>query len=85
MTTFTEIPPEYSPIEYKDRYFGRLRGLWDVHAHAMGGPFISLTTIDEATQRVITVEGYVYAPCFKKRNYLRQVEALLYTFKVNEK
>lgn len=85
MTTFTEIPPEYSPIQYKDRYFGRLRGLWDVHAHAMGGPFISLTTIDEANQRVITVEGYVYAPRFKKRNYLRQVEALLYTFSLIEK
>lgn len=85
MTTFTEILPEYTAVEYKNRYFGRLRGLWDVHAHAMGGPFISLTTIDEANQRVITVEGYVYAPRFKKRNYLRQVEALLYTFNVVEK
>lgn len=84
MTTFTEIYPTFTPIQYKNRYFGVLRGLWDVHAHPMGGPFISLTTIDEAKNRVITIEGYVYAPRFKKRNYLRQVEALIYNITIKE-
>jgi hypothetical protein len=77
MTTVSIIPPKFSPLMFKDRYFGQLRGLWD--AQSMGGPFISLTTIDEANNRVITVEGFVYAPKHKKRNYVRQVEALLYT------
>jgi len=80
MVTETIIPPTFKPLMYKDRYFGQLRGLWDVQSHPMGGPFISLTTIDEAKNRVITVEGYVYAPRFHKRNYVRQVEALLLTF-----
>jgi hypothetical protein len=84
MITETLIPPLFTPLMFKDRYFGQLRGLWDVHAHPMGGPFISLTTIDEQRQRVITVEGYVYAPKYKKRNYLRQVEALLLTFNMVE-
>lgn len=82
MITETIIPPVFQPLMYKDRYFGQLRGLWDVHGHPMGGPFISLTTIDESNNRVITIEGYVYAPKFNKRNYLRQVEALLFTFKL---
>lgn len=84
MTTFTEIPPVFNQFMYKNRYFGQLRGLWDVHAHPMGGPFISLATIDESRNRVVTVEAYVYAPRFKKRNYLRQVEALLYTLSFRE-
>lgn len=79
MITETIIPPSFQSIMFKGRYFGQLRGLWDVHAHPMGGPFISLTTIDEENNRVITVEGYVYAPRFNKRNYIRQVEALLLT------
>lgn len=77
MITETVIKPEFKSIMFKERYFGQLRGLWDVQNHPMGGPFISLTTIDEEKQRVITVEGYVYAPRLKKRNFIRQVEALL--------
>ncbi|PKP39164.1 MAG: DUF4837 domain-containing protein [Bacteroidetes bacterium HGW-Bacteroidetes-15] len=85
MITESVIPPSFKPLMFKGRYFGQLRGLWDVYSHPMGGPFISLTTIDEESNRVLTVEGYVYAPRFNKRNYLRQVEALLLTLTVNEK
>lgn len=77
MSTETIIPPVLSSLMYKGRYFGQLRGLWTVIGHPMGGPFISLTTIDEANNRVVTVEGYVFAPRLNKRNYVRQVEALL--------
>ena len=80
MITETIIPPTFQPLMFKGRYFGQLRGLWDVYSHPMGGPFISLSTVDEVRNRVITVEGYVYAPRLDKRNYLRQVEALLLTF-----
>ncbi|MFP4555349.1 MAG: DUF4837 family protein [Bacteroidales bacterium] len=82
MTTASAIPPSFKQLMYKGRYFGQLRGLWDVHAHPMGGPFISLTTIDENRNRVLTVEGFVYAPRFKKRKYVRQLEALLYTLTI---
>jgi hypothetical protein len=83
MVTSTVFPPHFSPMMYKDRYFGILRGFWDVYKHPMGGPFISFSTLDETRQRVINVEAYVYAPSTKKRNYLRQVEALVYTLEVN--
>lgn len=79
MVTETIIPPKFNSVMFKGRYFGQLRGLWDVYQHPMGGPFTSLTTIDEERNKVITVDGYVYAPRLKKRNYIRQVEALLQT------
>lgn len=83
MITSKVIPPQFSEMMYNNRYFGVLRGFWDVYRHPMGGPFISFTTVDEKRQLVITEEAYVYAPMFNKRNYLRQAEALLYTFKLN--
>lgn len=84
MITESIIPPSFKPLMFKGRYFGQLRGLWDVYSHPMGGPFISLTTVDEERNRVLTVEGFVYAPKFNKRNYLRQVEALLQTLTFTE-
>ncbi|MDY0253552.1 MAG: DUF4837 family protein [Tenuifilaceae bacterium] len=79
MITETIIPPTFNSLMFKGRYFAQIRGLWDVHQHPMGGPFVSLTTVDEERNKVITVDGYVYAPRLNKRNYIRQVEAILQT------
>jgi len=54
-----------------------LRNLWKVENDFMGGPFISFSFVDEKQNKVINVDGFVYAPRFDKRNYIRQVEAIL--------
>lgn len=82
MSTETIIPAEFTAMTFGNRYFGQLRGLWTVIGHPMGGPFISLSTVDEENKRVVTIEGYVFAPKLDKRNYLRQVEALLLAAKL---
>ncbi len=43
----------------------------------MGGPFVSYTFTPPANSDIITVEGFVYAPRFDKRNYVRHLEAIL--------
>jgi hypothetical protein len=43
----------------------------------MGGPFYSLTIVDEERGRLLTVEGYAYAPYFDKRPYIREVEGVV--------
>ncbi len=56
------------------------RGLWGVFGHPgdhMGGPFVSYTFLDEEHQQVVTVDGFLYAPSDKKRDLMRQVEAIL--------
>ncbi len=82
MTTSKMVPPSLSEMMFKNRYYGVMKGLWEVEKHPMGGPFIAHITVDEERQRVVVVEAYVYAPSAKKRNYLRQVEALLYTLEI---
>jgi len=56
-----------------------IRGLWHVKNDFMGGPFITFTVIDNKKNRVVNFDAFVYAPQFKKRDYLRQLEAILYT------
>ena len=55
-----------------------MRGFWDVEGDFMGGPFVSYTTVDTATDRVFTLDCYVYSPKLPKRNYMREVEHLLH-------
>lgn len=69
--------PEFQPINYNGGYAAQIKGLWRMQNDFMGGPFISMTTIDTKNNRVVTAEGYVYAPQFKKRDYLYEVEAMI--------
>lgn len=54
-----------------------LRGLWESVRDKMGGPFYSFTQVAPDSASVITIDGFVYAPQEKKRDYLREVEAVV--------
>lgn len=57
------------------------RGLWEMRGDAMGGPFVAHVLADSARQRLVVAEAFVYAPEMKKRNLMKQAEALLYTLR----
>ncbi|MCD6200445.1 MAG: DUF4837 family protein [Bacteroidales bacterium] len=82
MTTETILPPKFRAFKRNGQYYTQLRGLWKLENGFMGGPFVSVSTVDKYRGRVVTVEGYVYAPGNKKRELLRQVESILYTLKI---
>jgi hypothetical protein len=83
MTTEKELPISYREFMLKDRYSTEISGLWKLDGPAfMGGPFVSLSTVDTLRNRIVTVEGFVFAPKQDKRNYLRQVEAILHTMRI---
>lgn len=81
MTTELQVFPIFRSYNLKNKYTAELRGLWKVHGDFMGGPFLSVSQLDEQTNRVVTVEGYVYAPKYNKREYIRQLEAILFSIK----
>lgn len=78
MTTSDAFAPSYRMFRMEGRLWCELRGFWDVHGDFMGGPFVSYTTVDTATNRVFTLDCYIYSPKNHKRNYMRGVEHLLY-------
>lgn len=67
------------PIVVKGNYAMEARGLWVMERDAMGGPFVSHSRVDTLANRVVVVEGFVFAPEKMKRGLIRRLEAALYT------
>jgi hypothetical protein len=85
MTTTKLIMPELEIKKFRGLQYGELRGLWELVNDYMGGPFVGRSYIDEKKHRIITVEGYVYAPRFDKRDYVRRVLGIINTFSFDNK
>ena len=64
------------------------RGLWEMEGDAMGGPYVMKIIrrqkngkISGRKNEIIVVIGFVYAPEMKKRNLIKQLEAVLTTIR----
>ena len=80
MTLSSYAPPTVKYMKYKGLQFAEIRGMWEVHNDYMGGPFVTHVFYSPDGKYMIGLEGFVYAPKFDKRHYLRQVEAIIYSF-----
>jgi len=84
-SSFMQIDEEFvSPLaktvtDFVTDYTVEVRGLWHVEGDFMGGPFLSYTFLDQRSNKIVTLYGYVYHPNKKKRDLLRQVESILYS------
>ena len=72
------------PIVVHNNYAMEMRGLWIMRNDCMGGPYVSHHRVDTENNRVIVVEGFVYAPEKMKRGLIRRLEGSLYTLKLPE-
>ncbi len=72
-----DLMPQGAVTELDGHYAYIMHGLFGMEGAKMGGPFVSMTTVCEPQVRMITVEGFVYAPQFNKREYVRELEAIL--------
>ncbi|MDD2799199.1 MAG: DUF4837 family protein [Bacteroidales bacterium] len=82
MATEYRAPVICDTIEVNGKFCVQIGGLWQMEHDMMGGPFISQSRLDEKNQRIVTVEGFVFAPEMGKRNLIRRLEAVLYTLKL---
>jgi hypothetical protein len=73
--------PSYEEFSFNGGFAAEVRGLWRMENDFMGGPYYSLTFYDEPNARLITVEGYAYAPYFDKRPYMREIEGIVKSVK----
>ncbi len=80
MITNEIAAPETKFVRFRGRQFAETRGLWEVFGDFMGGPFVSHSFYSRDGKDIIVLDGFVYAPKYDKRQYLRQVEAILYSF-----
>lgn len=85
MSTSYEFYPESEVQKINGVDWLETRGFWRVENDFMGGPFVNYTTIDAQRNRVIGIDFYVYSPNPSKeqRTYIRQLEGLMRTVKIN--
>ncbi|MGQ1946333.1 DUF4837 family protein [Geofilum sp. OHC36d9] len=82
MSTEYQVPVTYKVLEVNGHYTVEMRGLWKVVGDLMGGPFVLFAHLDYENSKVIVTDSYVYLPDEpKKRNFVWQMESLLYTVK----
>lgn len=67
-------------VNFNGNFAVEARSLWKVSDNSGGGPFVSYTIVDEPTGMIYYIEGYVYSPGTKKKNFIREIEAILGTF-----
>ena len=79
----TEVPFTMTHYRYNGHYALYFRGLWTVTRDFMAGPFVMNVVLDEENNRVIYMLGYVYYPNEKKRNMVKQLEAIMSTMKID--
>jgi hypothetical protein len=91
-----EIPDSYLITEREDanvvarqmsfnkNFSIELRGLWRTNNHTMGGPFISYSFVDQPLGRLYYIEGFAYNPGRDKREMVRELESILWTFKTSD-
>ncbi len=85
-------PMTAEEINFNERFAIEFRGLWHMVGEesgrkfpfGMGGPFVTYAFYDEPSQRLYLIDGMVFAPNFSKREFMRQMEVIAYTFRTLE-
>ena len=80
VVTETLEPPIFQNLTFRKRYAVLVRGLWRTNNYGAGGPFVSYFVVDDKQGRLYYLEGFIRAPGIKKRNFLREVEAIILSF-----
>lgn len=77
--------PEGKVFDYNGNKAVEIRGLWIYDGEVFvggGGPFVQYSILNETRNEIVTVCGYIYAPKFDKREYIREVDAVLQTIEL---
>jgi len=74
-------PFETREINFNNKYAVETRGLWKLSDNSRGGTFLSYIFVDPELNRLYYIEGLVDSPGNDKRNFIREIEAILSTFK----
>ena len=72
-----------SEVAFQGRKAVRIEGIWQNEKHLIGGPFFTLCFVDKG--RLYLLDGVVFAPGMDKSPWLRQLEAVMLTFKDGRK
>ncbi len=71
-------------VNFNNRFAMEIRGLWRTNNRTMGGPFLGYALADQPQGLLYYIEGFAYVPGKDKREFMRELEAILWSFKTSE-
>jgi hypothetical protein len=81
MITEKAFSPYVFPAEVSGRKAAEVRGIWEMSAYPMAGPFLTYIINDKPNNRKMVIEGFTFAPATEKRDYMFELEAILKTIR----
>jgi hypothetical protein len=81
MKVYSDLSVSTKNINLNGDFAFEVKGWWDLQNGTMGGPFVSVAYVDEARNRVIVVDGFVFGPNFNKRRFIKELEAICLSIK----
>ncbi|TDN83460.1 uncharacterized protein DUF4837 [Salegentibacter sp. 24] len=76
----------YAPYLFETEIDGfpayETRGTWEVKNAFMAGPFVNYAIKDEANERFLVLEGFVFSPSKSKRDNIFELDAILQTAEI---
>lgn len=83
MITEKAFSPYVFPAEVSGKKAAEVRGIWEMSAYPMAGPFLTYIINDKENNRKLVLEGFVFAPATRKRDYMFELEAILKSVRFN--
>ncbi|MCB9168790.1 MAG: DUF4837 family protein [Flavobacteriales bacterium] len=77
-----DLMPLARSVSIDGRFAYCMHGLWGMEGAKMGGPFVQLSMVDSAHQRVVCADGYLFSPQFDKREAMRDLEATCWSLRI---
>ncbi|SFF90411.1 DUF4837 family protein [Salegentibacter agarivorans] len=77
MITEEAYAPYLFETEIDGKFAYETRGTWEVKGAFMAGPFLNYAIKDEANNRYLVVEGFVFSPSRGKRDNMFEIDAIL--------
>jgi hypothetical protein len=84
VTERLNYPIRAAQVSFNGHYAIQMRALWRTNNFSMGGPYIGYALVDEKAGRLYYIEGFAYAPGKDKREIMRELDAILWTFRTSQ-
>jgi hypothetical protein len=84
VTEKEDFPVTARQVNFNNHYSMQIRALWHTNNMTMGGPYIGYAIVDESAGKLYYIEGFAYAPGKDKREIMRELDAILWSFRMSQ-
>lgn len=78
-----DLPVFTESTEIDGQYAVRAVGIWEIVGDFMGGAFVTYAVLDEASQEIVLLDGFVYAPEERKKLSMIYLDYILRQTRLN--